>query len=392
MKNCGPREKRPGRYGKLRQLFSGVYDGKTVLVTGHTGFKGAWLALWLKMLGARVVGYAMPAPTQPALFNELRLGDEIDSVIGDIRDAEALQQEFACYNPEIVFHLAAQPLVRLSYDQPVETFSTNVMGTVNLLEAVRRTPSVRACICVTSDKCYENREWPYAYRENDPMGGHDPYSASKGCAELVTASWRRSFFAAEKNEQHRVLLASARAGNVIGGGDWALDRIVPDAVRALSLNEAIPVRNPGAIRPWQHVLEPLAGYLQLAASLLTTGPAFADAWNFGPLSTGAVNVREIVDKIIGVWGEGSVNDLSSGQKQAPHEANFLKLDCSKAVGQLGWRPVLSVDEAIELTASWYQRYYRDKNFPTRSFTESQIDSYAQKARVSGVTWAGREGS
>lgn len=361
------------------------------MVTGHTGFKGAWLTLWLKMLGARVVGYSLPAPTQPALFNELRLGDEIDSLIGDIRDVNTLQQAFARYNPEIVFHLAAQPLVRLSYEQPVETFSTNVIGTVNLLEAVRHSASVRACICVTSDKCYENREWPYAYRENDQMGGHDPYSASKGCAELVTASWRRSFFAAEKFLQHRVALASARAGNVIGGGDWALDRIVPDAVRALSLNEPIPVRNPGAIRPWQHVLEPLSGYLWLAARMRETGPVFADSWNFGPLATGAVNVGQIVEKIISVWGSGSVNDLSSGQKQALHEANFLKLDCSKAVGQLGWQPVFSVDEAVEFSASWYKRFYEDEKFAARSFTEAQINSYVQAAKKAGVCWAGHGG-
>lgn len=373
----------------MKSLFSGIFSGKTVLITGHTGFKGAWLSLWLKLLGAKVVGYSLQPPTQPSLFSELGLCDSICHVIGDIRDLENLQKVFAQNRPEIVFHMAAQPLVRLSYEQPIETYSTNIMGTVNLLEAVRQTSSVRACVCVTSDKCYENKEWPYAYRENDQMGGHDPYSASKGCAELVTASFRRSFFPPEKFLRHQVSLATARAGNVIGGGDWALDRIFPDAVRALSSHEAVPVRNPFAIRPWQHVLEPLSGYLWLAAKLSEAGPDYADAWNFGPLATGAVNVKSIVEKIVDVWGSGSINDLSAGQKNAPHEANFLKLDCSKAMGQLGWQPVFSVDDAVEFSTSWYKHFYCSEKFSARQYSESQIESYSERARQLGVSWAKR---
>lgn len=388
--NYGVLDKLHGKYGKrLKNSFSGVFSGKTVLVTGHTGFKGAWLALWLKLLGAKVVGYSLQPPTQPSLFEALKLENEICHVTGDIRDLGALKEVFVNYRPEIVLHLAAQSLVRLSYDQPVETFSTNILGTVNILEAVRLSSSVRACVCVTSDKCYENREWPYAYRENDPVGGHDPYSASKGCSELVAASYRRSFFAPEKLAQHRVAIASARAGNVIGGGDWALDRIFPDAVRALSSNKPVPVRNPWAIRPWQHVLEPLSGYLWLAANMCGSKAEFADSWNFGPLSSGAVNVKTIVENIISVWGSGSIEDLSSGQANAPHEANFLKLDCSKAMGLLAWQPTFSVDEAVKFSTEWYKQFYCSDKFDARSFTESQIVSYTERAARIANSWAKR---
>jgi len=369
------------------QPFNGIFSGKTVFVTGHTGFKGSWLALWLKLLGAHVVGYSLHPPTKPSLFEELRLSDDIEHVVGDIRDLEFMKSTMSKYQPEMVFHLAAQPLVRLSYEQPIETFSTNIMGTVNLLESVRTTSSVRACLCITSDKCYENREWPYAYRENDSMGGYDPYSASKGCAELVAASMRNSYFSPGSYDKHQVAVATARAGNVIGGGDWALDRILPDAIRALSKGAAVPVRNPSAIRPWQHVLEPLSGYLWLAAKMLETGSNYSEAWNFGPLSTGAVTVRSIVDMIISGWGEGRVNDLSTGQKNAPHEANFLKLDCSKAMGVLGWQPVLSVAEAVDFSTEWYKQYYCSKTFDARRFSESQINSYTEIAARNQARWA-----
>jgi len=372
--------------------FAGIYSGKTVLVTGHTGFKGAWLSLWLKLLGARVIGYSLQPPTQPALFEELRLSNELKHVFGDIRDLNGLKDVLASSQPEIVFHLAAQPLVRLSYEQPVDTFSTNIMGTVNLLEAVRSVSSVRACVLVTSDKCYENKEWPYAYRENDSMGGYDPYSASKGCSELVAASMRSSYFPPSSYDKHRVAIATARAGNVIGGGDWALDRIFPDAIRALSQKIAVPVRNPFSIRPWQHVLEPLSGYLWLAARMFESGSDFAEAWNFGPLTSSAVNVKSIVEKIISVWGGGDINDLSSGQTSAPHEANFLRLDCSKATGKLGWQPVFSVDEAIEYAAKWYRGYYCSDRFNARDFSESQIFSYTERAASLSVSWAKHSGS
>jgi len=370
----------------LQNRLAAFYSGKTVLVTGHTGFKGAWLSLWLKMLGARVVGYSLNPPTQPSLFDEAGLAEDIFHNVGDIRDLEAIRAVFQKFQPEVVFHLAAQPLVRLSYEQPVETFSTNVMGTVNLLEALKSVASVKCCVCITSDKCYENREWPYAYRENDAMGGYDPYSASKGAAELVIASYSRSFFAAANGETCPAL-ASARAGNVIGGGDWALDRIFPDAVKSLASGQAVPVRNPHAVRPWQHVLEPLSGYLWLALKLVEDCQRFGGAWNFGPLTNGAVNVREMVEKIVSVWGEGNINDLSSGQKKEPHEANFLRLDCSKAIGMLGWLPVLSVDEAVRFSAEWYKNFYRTNGNDVRKFSESQILSYSDMAAKLNVEWA-----
>jgi CDP-glucose 4,6-dehydratase len=384
--NYGQRARLHGRYGKLQNRLVAFYAGKTVLVTGHTGFKGAWLSLWLKMLGARVVGYSLNPPTQPSLFDETGLAEDVFHNVGDIRDLDSIQAVFQRYQPEVVFHLAAQPLVRLSYEQPVETFSTNVMGTVNLLEALKSAVSVKCCVCITSDKCYENREWPYAYRENDAMGGYDPYSASKGAAELVIASYGRSFFS-DGNEKALPALASARAGNVIGGGDWALDRIFPDAVKALASKQAVPVRNPLAIRPWQHVLEPLSGYLWLALKLVEDRQRFGGAWNFGPLANGAVNVREMVEKIISVWGEGNINDLSSGQKKEPHEANFLRLDCSKAIGMLRWLPVLSVEEAVRFSAEWYKNFYKTNGNNVREFSESQILSYSDMAAKLDVEWA-----
>lgn len=391
MKNYGRRARRHGRCGKLINSFSGFYSGKKVFLTGHTGFKGSWLTLWLRLLGAKVTGFSLEPPTSPSLFCELGIEGSISHIIGDIRNLDFLRESISKTEPDVVLHLAAQPLVRLSYDQPIETFSTNVMGTANVLEAIRGVESVKACLCVTSDKCYENKEWPYAYRENDPMGGFDPYSASKGCSELVVSSFRRSFFPVEKISEHGVALATARAGNVIGGGDWALDRIFPDAVRALSIGKEIPIRSPNAIRPWQHVMEPLSGYLWLTAKMCESAIDFADAWNFGPFSSGNIPVKSLVQKIVSIWGSGGFEDLSCGQKNAPHEANFLKLDCSKASGLLDWRPSMSVDESIEFSAEWYRKFYCEKDFNARAFTEFQIKKYTDLAIGNRLAWAVHKG-
>lgn len=325
------------------------YDRKRVLVTGHTGFKGSWLTLWLTIMGAKVLGYALEPNTDPSLFNVLNLHKDIDHVIGDIRDLEKLKEVIIEFKPEIVFHLAAQPLVRLSYREPRLTYETNVMGTVNLLEAIRQTKSVRAVVNVTSDKCYENKEWVWGYREIDPMGGYDPYSSSKGCSELITAAYRNSYF---KNTE--TAIASARAGNVIGGGDWAEDRLIPDIVRSLSQGKQIIIRNPKATRPWQHVLEPLSGYLLLGKLLYEKGQEFAEAWNFGPSDSSVMTVEEIVKKSIEIWGSGSYVIDSSEQ---PHEANLLKLDISKSSKKLGWSAKVPSLRALELTLEWYVSFY-----------------------------------
>lgn len=329
--------------------FGDVFAGRRVFVTGHTGFKGSWLTWWLLRLGAQVTGYALEPDTDPALFELLGLRSRITHHAGDVRDLDLLRSAMAESEPEVVLHLAAQPLVRRSYAEPVLTFETNVMGTVNVLEAARTVSSVRAIVNVTSDKCYENREWEFAYRENDAMGGFDPYSASKGAAEIVTAAYRRSFF----SDGAPGALASARAGNVIGGGDWAADRIIPDCIRALGSGETIEVRNPEAIRPWQHVLEPLSGYLMLAHALLEEGGGFAGAWNFGPLSGGNLTVREVVDAVVATWGSGEWAGPRTGDVH-PHEAHFLKLDCAKAVDVLGWSPVWNAARAIHETTAWYR--------------------------------------
>ncbi len=334
------------------------YRGKRVFLTGHTGFKGSWLALWLSTLGAEAHGFALAPPTNPSLFEEARVRDHLAGhTIGDVRDYDGLGRALAAAKPEIVFHLAAQALVRASYRQPRETYETNVMGTVNLLDAVRAADSVRVCEVVTSDKCYENREWVYGYRENDPMGGFDPYSSSKGCAELVVAAWRRSFFNPADIARHGVSLSSARAGNVIGGGDWAEDRIIPDCIRALQKNESILVRNPRAIRPWQHVVEPLSGYLLLAARQWESPAELADGFNFGPTSAGNITVGEIAERVVRGWGSGAWYSPAAANPAArdPHEANFLKLDITKATALLGWRPAWSVDQAVENTVGWYRQ-------------------------------------
>lgn len=361
-------------------LFSGAYAGRHVLVTGHTGFKGSWLSEWLLRLGAHVTGYALEPPTEPSLFDELGLASRMTHVIGDVRDLAHLRATFAAAQPEIVFHLAAQPLVRLSYDEPVETYETNVMGTVNVLEASRATPSVRVVVIVTSDKCYENRETDHAYREDDSMGGYDPYSSSKGCAELVTAAYRQSFFGAASP----VRVASARAGNVIGGGDWACDRIIPDCVRALQANEPIVVRNPDAVRPWQHVLEPLSGYLLLASRLLEGDPAFDGPWNFGPREQGTVPVRRVVEDMIDAWGSGTWQ--YAGQA-GPHEAHLLALDIGKAQSLLRWEPLYPVDRTVQVTAAWYAARHRGED--VAALTDDDIARYETAARAAGAAWAGR---
>ena len=369
-------------YAMHAELFGGVYKGRRVLVTGHTGFKGSWLVHWLLELGADVTGFALEPPTDPSLFDELRLDERIDHRIGDVRDLELLRTVMLAAQPEIVFHLAAQPLVRYSYDEPVETFATNVMGSVHVLEAARGAKSVRAIVNVTSDKCYENREWEFAYRENDAMGGFDPYSASKGAAEIVTAAYRRSFFA----DHAGPALATGRAGNVMGGGDWALDRIVPDCARALSAGESIGVRNPDAIRPWQHVLEPVSAYLWLASRLFTEGHTFEGSWNFGPLSGGNLTVRDVVDRVIAEWGSGSWVGPEPDAARV-HEARFLKLDCAKAVDVLGWRPVWDAAEAIRQTTRWY----RDLHAGTSSapeLTAACLREYVAGARKQHVPWGG----
>ena len=352
------------------------WRGRRVLVTGHTGFKGGWLCLWLQSVGAEVVGYALEPPTEPSLFESARVGEGLAaSHLGDVRDLDHLQSVFRDHCPEVVFHMAAQPLVRLSYAEPVDTYATNVMGTVNVLEAVRRTPGVRALVNITTDKCYENREWVWGYRENDPMGGHDPYSSSKGCAELATAAYRSSFFNPKDFQRHRVSVASVRAGNVIGGGDWAGDRLVPDMIRAFTAGEPVVIRSPHAIRPWQHVLEPLRGYLVLAERMVESGPDFAEGWNFGPREEDARPVSWIVQRLVELWGEGAAWRLDAGEH--PHEASYLKLDCAKARARLEWSPRWDLAAALEKIVAWHRAFNRGEDM--RSFTLRQISHYTEHA-------------
>ena len=336
-------------------LFLDCYEGLRVLVTGDTGFKGSWLALWLHELGAHVTGMALPPRTEPSHFQLAKLGDTIHHVDADIRDIEAVARIFRQEQPRIVFHLAAQALVRDSYDDPKATFDTNIGGTVNILEAVRQCPSVRAVVVVTSDKCYENQEWVWGYREKDPLGGHDPYSASKGAAEIVTAAYRRSFFGPKGLGPH-LGLATARAGNVIGGGDWAKDRIIPDCVRALAAGKPIVIRNPQATRPWQHVLDPLAGYLLLAARLLENPDTFSGAWNFGPRTSDQITVHKLAERFIKAWGNGTIL-APHPEKNQPHEAHLLNLNTDKAAFALKWHPVLDSTSAIDWTVDWYKSWH-----------------------------------
>ena len=347
-------------------IVSDFWQGKKVFLTGHTGFKGSWLSLWLESLGANVHGYALNPSTMPNLFSAANVSKGIaNSTIADIRDSSSLEKAMLLAQPDIVFHLAAQPLVRYSYVKPVETYATNVMGTVNLFEAVRKTASVRAVVNITTDKCYENKEFLRSYTEDDAMGGYDPYSSSKGCSELVTAAYRRSFLS-----EAGVAVATARAGNVIGGGDWAADRLLPDFLRAIDAKEKLIVRSPNAIRPWQHVLEPLSGYLMLAERLFVDGENFAGAWNFGPSDQDARTVAWIVEKLVATTPNASWKIDADPQ---PHEANYLKLDSSKAQTQLGWQPRWNLENALSKIMNWHQHWRNEGDM--QQFSLAQIVEY-----------------
>jgi CDP-glucose 4,6-dehydratase len=350
------------------RLDNSFWSGRSVFLTGHTGFKGAWATLLLGHLGARVTGYALPPQSDADLFNVARAAQDLSHVIGDVRDFTSLVDAMKTASPEIVVHMAAQSLVRQSYDEPVETYAINVMGTVHVLEAARQIPSIRAVVVVTSDKCYENREWEWGYREADTLGGYDPYSNSKGCAELVTACYRRSFFS------QGAKIATARAGNVIGGGDWSTDRLVPDAMRAFIDRKALRVRNPRSVRPWQFVLEPVTAYLMLAQRLAAAAGDYADAWNFGPGTSSEVSVGEVVESLVKRWGAGASWAADAGHHV--HEASYLKLDCSKANSRLGWFPRTGFDDAINMSVDWYKAYHNGTNM--REFTLNQIIDFLQK--------------
>ncbi len=361
------------REGAMEELVSsGVWKGRKVFLTGHTGFKGGWLALWLARMGAQVRGYGLDPSTEPSLFFSARVGQGVEDIRGDLRDRATLDHAMREFRPEVVFHLAAQPLVRRSYADPLETYSTNVMGTANVLESVRTTDSVRAVLVVTTDKCYLNREWEWGYRENEALGGHDPYSSSKACVEILSASYRSSYFAPEKYASHGVAMATARAGNVIGGGDWSEDRLLPDLIRGFVAGQSTLIRNPGAIRPWQHVLEPVAGYLMLAQRLLAGEVAFAEAWNFGPWDDDAWPVEWIANEMVKRWGESA--SWTKDQAEHVHEANYLKLDSSKARGRLKWQPHLKLHTALEWLVDWYKAWHTGAQM--HEFTVDQIERYA----------------
>jgi CDP-glucose 4,6-dehydratase len=348
------------------------WNCKRVFLTGHTGFKGGWLSLWLSSMGAKVTGYALVPNTNPSFFEVAKVeGDLEQSHIADIRDLDKLQREMARAKPEIVIHMAAQPLVRYSYINPVETYAINVMGTVHVLESIRSTDSVRAAVIVTTDKCYDNKEWAWGYRENESMGGHDPYSNSKGCAELATSAYRQSYFSPEKYSQHHVAIASARAGNVIGGGDWSEDRLITDAIKAFEANLALKIRNPLATRPWQHVLEPLSGYLVLAQALYQQGSKFDGGWNFGPRVEDARSVQEVVNLLMRSWA--SPTSWIQDQGEQPHEAHSLSLDCSKARQFLNWIPRWTLEQSIDNIVQWQQAYQNQLNM--REISLHQIASY-----------------
>ena len=351
--------------GKVDASF---WKGKKVYLTGHTGFKGSWLCLWLQKMGALVKGYSLDVNTKPALFTQANVAAEMESEIGDIRNLEQLTESMVSFGPDILIHMAAQPLVRLSYQEPVDTYTTNVIGTVNVLESARKCMNLKAIVSVTTDKCYENKEWEWGYRENEAMGGHDPYSSSKGCAELVTSAYRRSFFSSDDTAS----LASARAGNVIGGGDWAEDRLIPDILRAFEKSEPVVIRNPLSTRPWQHVLEPLSGYLVLAQNLFLNGDDFAESWNFGPKDEDCKSVSWILDKMVERWGGKASWSLDKDNN--PHEAGFLKLDCSKAAIRLKWNSKWNLQLTLKSIVDWHQLYIDGGDIKKQCLKEINIYS------------------
>ena len=362
----------------MTSLFSGIYKNKTVLVTGHTGFKGSWLVYWLSQMGAKVIGYSLEAPTNPNHIELLNL--DIISIIGDIRDLEKLNQTFETYKPDIVFHLAAQPLVRLSYENPIETYETNVIGTLKVFEACRAN-NVKAIVNITSDKAYENKEWIWGYRENDSMGGYDPYSSSKGCADILASSYRNSYFnPKEYKKTHNTLLATCRAGNVIGGGDWAKDRLITDIMISVSQGKKVSIRNPKATRPWEHVLEPLSGYLHIGQKLLEEKVEFAEAWNFGPSDEGSITVEQVVHNVKKHWDKIDY-EINQDPNQL-HEANLLKLDCSKAHILLKWKDVWDSDTTFEKTVKWYKAFYEDEEI----LTKEDLEEYVKDAIYKKLEW------
>lgn len=374
----GSREKLPGKTGKLGLMnylhLSDYYKGKRVFLTGHTGFKGSWMLYWLHLLGAEVKGYALAPQTEQDLYHTIE-GDQLcESVIADIRDPQKLTDELLAFEPDFVFHLAAQPLVRLSYEIPSETFAVNAIGTANILDAVRLLKKPCKVVLITTDKVYENKEWHYPYRETDRLGGYDPYSASKACSELVISSYRNCFFNPAVYNHHQKSIAAARAGNVIGGGDWAKDRIIPDIVRSLHQKETIIVRNPLAVRPWQHVLEPLGGYLHLATKMVDNPTHYCDSWNFGPLTEDNLTVDALVNIALTTWGRG---DYQTPQLTGePHEAGLLKLDISKALNELGWKPKYNAGIAIQKTLDWYKEYFENTQL-SKEITKQMINEYAR---------------
>jgi CDP-glucose 4,6-dehydratase len=351
---------------EIRKVDHSFWNGKKVFVTGHTGFKGSWLCIWLNQMGSTVKGYSLEPQTNPSLYELANIGNVVESEIGDIRNLEHLSKSMIDFDPDILIHMAAQPLVRLSYIEPVETYTINVIGTVNVLEAARKCKNLKSIVSVTTDKCYENKEWFWGYRENEAMGGYDPYSSSKGCAELVTSAYRNSFF----NENESASIASARAGNVIGGGDWATDRLIPDVLRAFNNSETVTIRNPLATRPWQHVLEPLSGYLMLAENLFINGKDFEGAWNFGPKDEDCKNVQWILDKMVHLWKGRATWSLDNNPQ--PHEARFLKLDCSKANTLLKWEPIWPIESVLGLIYEWNSAYISNQDLYNRCVEEINL--------------------
>jgi CDP-glucose 4,6-dehydratase len=369
-------------------MFKGIFKDKKIFVTGHTGFQGTWLSLWLKSLGAEVIGYSLEPPTNPSLFEITHIENQITHIIGDVRDQQHLEKSLIKHNPDILFHLAAQPLVRTSYEKPIETFQTNIIGTANLLEGLRNVSSIRVCVIITSDKCYENLELNKLHKESDPLGGFDPYSASKGAAEIITSAYKNSFFNSNNIKKHNTSISTVRAGNVIGGGDWAIDRIVPDCVRSLILKQPISIRNPKAVRPWQYILEAISGMLWLAVRMWEKPLIFGQPWNFGPDSTkNEITVKELVELILFEWGNGTFQNKLNKISKEPHEANFLRLDSTKANNILKWKPVYSIEDTIKNTIDWYKKYY-SKSENMNQVTLEKISSYIEYAKKMRLPWTG----